>query len=139
MNINRFIEIYKKLDQDDKCDLDEVMDEIKFFEQKYQELSERLKEISSKEMEVLYKEQEDFVAEKDILREKNSQENFGLHDQEDIENNRYSIQQEEDDHEFEILISQYPRGLTILENKIEESETKAENIINRVIERKIDF
>lgn len=129
MSEEEFFNIYKSLSSEQKDELNEIVEEIQDRERSLSDLSEKLENLSPSAREELEKECEEFKSEADSDLEGIEDASFiGRDPEESGENQSIAII----DHNAKVretLITEYPEGVEILKNEIEELEDKALRLI----------
>lgn len=129
MSEEEFFNIYKSLSSEQKDELNEIVEEIQDRERSLSDLSEKLENLSPSVREELEKECEEFKSEADSDLEGIEDASFiGRDPEESGENQSIAII----DHNAEVretLITEYPEGVEILKNEIEELKDKALRLI----------
>lgn len=113
-----FINIYKELSPEIKCQIDEKLDDIKDLENLLMELNERINRLSPQERDDLEKDETEFI----------NQSNIELQEIESTDSVDQNAESREEDRAIEIinhqnylierLKSEYPKGIEILNDDI---------------------
>ena len=122
MNKQEFSKIYEKLPYYLRSQIDDKIEEIENLKKSQSDLGEKISYLSSKELDDLYDEEKEFIRqseeeEKEILRAC-----FLGSDNEESEENQNMALIDHKQYVNEIITSQYPSGIEILDNKISDAK-----------------
>ncbi len=129
MDKYEFLEIYKKLTYESKEQIDQKLEDIETLQESISDLTESINQLSPQELADIQKQEAEFIAESKVERQEILDAEFTADDSDEAEDSCRMAIVDHEDQVREILTTQYPSGIEILKQEIENLEDEILKLI----------